>query len=248
VWYKEWLAVRYSLYLLVAGLVIPTIALFIWRITQDNRQSFFGAWIIYGSGVAVVIAALIGSNLFAGERKEGTLHFLLSRPISPEKVYSTKLLLNSLFISGIFGVVGIAVIAVDAVRYFFMDTNAIWAGGTLALYGADTPAELALTATVDSFVRLVAVCLTLIVVVWMMSIIGAELKTLRSVLTAGMAFIALMLLVEMCLSLFVHPSYTGLIAENLTTVTRPEFFVIIAGCAALVYFVGLWRIRRSLLL
>jgi ABC-type transport system involved in multi-copper enzyme maturation permease subunit len=246
-WYKEWLAARYALYLLLAGLVIPTIFICAWMITRDNWQSIFGAWIIPGSGMAVVMAALIGTMILAQEQKEGTLQFLLSRPISPEKIYSAKLLLNSLFISGIFGVIGIAVIAVDAVRYFFLDTNALWASTTLGLYGANTPAELALKATVDSLIRLGAVCLTLIVVVWTMSIIGVELKNLRSVIVAGGTFILLMLLVEMCVSLFVQPSYRGVIANRLMVINGPEYFVIILACGALVFLGGLWRIRRSLL-
>jgi|GEM_PF-960186 len=128
--YKEWRAVRLKL-LLVTGayclmaaylwLSIPQSNGFITRSTHfyfdKNAVPFtiplYEEWLTYTGFITLGAALLAGVDIIAEERNKETLGFLLARPITRTRIFTTKILLNLAVWAAIFLFVSIIMFLLD---------------------------------------------------------------------------------------------------------------------------------------
>jgi ABC-type Na+ efflux pump permease subunit len=104
--YKEWLAVRGKL--LAMAFIYLAAGLNSFNNWSSNVSSyhagfdfppyppfFLNSWLDIAQLVTLGMAVLAGADTIAGERGQGTIGFLLTKPVSRTRVYLTKLAVNA---------------------------------------------------------------------------------------------------------------------------------------------------------
>ncbi|HEX2911407.1 MAG TPA: ABC transporter permease subunit [Chloroflexia bacterium] len=114
--YKEWIIVRtkfwVSLFIYgVVGLLFSVLA-YPFR-DSINPHSLFYDWLWTCCGITVLTGILAGVDLVSEEIDKNTLSFLLTRPISREHIYRTKLGINAAAIAATFILSSLFVLWVD---------------------------------------------------------------------------------------------------------------------------------------
>jgi ABC-2 type transport system permease protein len=90
---------------------------------QSQLQQVLGSYESYawsqwfsktGPEVLAILAAVLGASLIAGEINRGTIFFLLSKPVSRDRVLLTKYLVSALILLGAILASGVALLVVAA--------------------------------------------------------------------------------------------------------------------------------------
>lgn len=68
-----------------------------------------------GPELLAVLAAVLGANLIAGEVNKGTIFFVLSKPVSRDRVLLTKYLVNAAILLGVILLSGLGLLAAAAI-------------------------------------------------------------------------------------------------------------------------------------
>jgi ABC-type transport system involved in multi-copper enzyme maturation permease subunit len=92
--YKEWLTVR-TKFLLWLIVYAGAMALFLYgRANHSYTEPLFQSWLGIACLVMAVISALGGVDIIAEEKSSGTLSFVMTRPISRTRIYTSKIGVN----------------------------------------------------------------------------------------------------------------------------------------------------------
>jgi ABC-2 type transport system permease protein len=111
---------------------------------QSQIQQLIGSYESYtwsqwflktGPELLAILAAVLGASLIAGEINRGTIFFLLSKPVSRDRVLLTKYMVSALILLGAILASGIALLAVGAlvghpqpIGGVFISTLLLWLG------------------------------------------------------------------------------------------------------------------------
>lgn len=68
-----------------------------------------------GPEILAILAALLGASLIASEVNKGTIFFLLSKPVSRDRVLLTKYLVSALILLGVLLLSGVAILVAAAI-------------------------------------------------------------------------------------------------------------------------------------
>ncbi|MEI6043681.1 MAG: ABC transporter permease subunit [Chloroflexota bacterium] len=132
--YKEWLSMREKAYLwlgIYAGLILLT--LIVWSPNERfgpftlytvygnlNDLDFisftiplFVEWLSFSASVTWIAALFGGADMISDELDKGTLSFLLTKPLSRARIYTTKMLLNVAGLTLMFGLSSGVVFVID---------------------------------------------------------------------------------------------------------------------------------------
>lgn len=92
--------------------------------TQAQIQQLFGSYNAYiwsqwfsknGPEILAILAAVLGASLIASEVNKGTIFFLLSKPVSRDRVLLTKYLVSALMLLGVMLLSGLGLLTVAAI-------------------------------------------------------------------------------------------------------------------------------------
>lgn len=90
---------------------------------QGQIQQFTGSYDAYvwsqwfsknGPEILAILAAVLGASLIASEVNKGTIFFLLSKPVSRDRVLLTKYLVSALILLGVLLLSGVAILIAAA--------------------------------------------------------------------------------------------------------------------------------------
>jgi ABC-type transport system involved in multi-copper enzyme maturation permease subunit len=110
-WYKEWTAIRFKFWMWLA--VYLALALFFINFGYryyidgaafDSQPSpRFFSWIGLVYFITILAALFGGTDMVAEETDKGTLEFLLTKPLTRQHIYTSKLLINILALGVAYG-------------------------------------------------------------------------------------------------------------------------------------------------
>ena len=103
--YKEWVSVRYRMLLWLLVYAVLALALFMtWqpliqtrvlgREYSYNINPLYGNWLNISLFLTLIAALFGGVENISDEMERGTLSFLLTKPVSRQRIYTTKILMN----------------------------------------------------------------------------------------------------------------------------------------------------------
>ncbi len=127
--YKEWTSVRFKFYLWAAiyGALVLSLLTF-WSPWSRFGNSWYKLgyplfiqpvyldWLNFSSVVIILTALLGGVDMISDELDKGTLSFLLTRPITRRRIYTTKILINLLGLGAIYGLSSAVMLTFDQLQ------------------------------------------------------------------------------------------------------------------------------------
>jgi hypothetical protein len=118
--YKEWTSVRtkFLIWLVLYAGVLGWYL--VWRHQrlelELNTDPIFLYWMQTSWSVTILVAALGGVDVVAGEKSSGTLSFIMTRPISRTRIYISKIGLNVATLAAVFIPINLVALADDQVQ------------------------------------------------------------------------------------------------------------------------------------
>ncbi len=86
------------------------------QLIGSNESYVWSQWFgKTGPEILAILAAVLGSSLIAGEVNKGTIFFLLSKPVSRERVLLTKYLVSAAILLGVMLLSGLGLLATAAI-------------------------------------------------------------------------------------------------------------------------------------
>ena len=122
--YKEWLTVRYKMLLaLVTYTLLGVLSVIAW--TTAWKTSLMGIWLPVSLAGTCFMGALGGVDLISEEKDKGTISFLLTRPVSRARIYTTKIGLNVIGLASVYGLLTLIVLGLSylPITYDYWDYN-----------------------------------------------------------------------------------------------------------------------------
>jgi ABC-2 type transport system permease protein len=112
---------------------------------QGQIQQLIGSYGTYvwsqwfsknGPEILAILAAVLGASLIAGEVNKGTIFFLLSKPVSRDRVLLTKYLVSALVLLGVMLLSGVAILVAAAVTGHSQQVGGVLISAVLLWLGA----------------------------------------------------------------------------------------------------------------
>ncbi|MBN9391761.1 MAG: ABC transporter permease [Chloroflexi bacterium] len=185
--YKEWLFARQKLLFvlgLYAGAAVLVVTVFSPNYLNQQVDPVFHTWILITLFLTGAMGIFGGVDTVAEEADKGTISFLLTRPVSRNNIFLTKLALNAAVIAAIFGLSSVIVFFLDKIPRVHLNYTRVtipdgWyleATGTVAVPTTGVWEALVSTTAVI-LLGLVFLCLSALVSVFVRNTITAILLT-----------------------------------------------------------------------